>query len=82
MLPDFSEACIILLKGLLEKNVYIIFLYLIKFYFKLKPKKRLGYNGADEIKKSEFFKHINWEDMALKKVDTPFRPRCSSILDL
>ncbi len=36
------------------------------------PKKRLGYNGAEEIKNHEFFKNINWQDVYDKKIKSPF----------
>jgi serine/threonine protein kinase len=34
--------------------------------------KRLGYNGADEIKKHPFFKSVNWENILKSKA--PFLP--------
>ena len=33
---------------------------LIKKLLTLKPEERLGYNGADEIKRHPYFKEINW----------------------
>ncbi len=34
--------------------------------------RRLGYNGADEIKAHPFFKKINWDN--IKKTKAPFIP--------
>nr|DBA14658.1 TPA: hypothetical protein GDO54_005592 [Pyxicephalus adspersus] len=48
------------------------------------PKKRLGCGpeGADEIKKHPFFKTINWDDLAAKKVPAPFKPVIKDELDV
>jgi len=35
------------------------------------PAKRLGKNGADEIKKHKWFKGINWKDVFNRKIDPP-----------
>ena len=38
--------------------------------------KRLGYNGADEIKKHPWFREIDWKN--LKKMKPPFLPKVNS----
>lgn len=40
--------------------------------------KRLGYNGADEIKKHPFFRKINWDK--LLQVSPPFIPKVKKII--
>lgn len=50
----------------------------IDFFSKIfvaNPKKRLGSNGAQEIKSHPFFKDVNWDDILLMKVKPPFMPR-------
>ena len=52
----FSEEIKDLLKKMLDKD----------------PKKRIGINNdKSDLKNHEFFKDINWEDIALKKVKPP-----------
>lgn len=46
-----------------------------KRIFNPNPKKRLGANGAEEIKKHIFFKNVNWDDILNMKVKPPFMPR-------
>ncbi|XP_034274213.1 ribosomal protein S6 kinase alpha-5 isoform X3 [Pantherophis guttatus] len=48
------------------------------------PKKRLGCGSgsADEIKQHSFFKKINWNDLAAKKVSAPFKPIIRDELDV
>jgi len=36
------------------------------------PKKRLGYKGAEEVKKHPFFKNIDWEALLNKEIPPPF----------
>lgn len=43
------------------------------------PKKRLGTNGAEEVKKHNFFKGIDWEAIYSKKIKPPFMPRLTKI---
>ncbi|XP_033628770.1 ribosomal protein S6 kinase alpha-5-like [Asterias rubens] len=47
-------------------------------------KKRLGSGpgGVDQIKKHPFFKDLNWDDLAEKKVQPPFRPHINGELDV
>ena len=39
-----------------------------------KPKKRLGYNGVNEIKNHEWMKDIDWDLLIKKKIEAPFIP--------
>ena len=39
-----------------------------------KPKKRLGYNGINEIKNHEWMKDIDWTLLENKKIEAPFIP--------
>jgi len=43
------------------------------------PEKRLGANGADEIKKDPFFADVNWDILLAKKYQTPFKPNVVNI---
>lgn len=43
------------------------------------PKKRLGANGAEEVKKHPFFKGIDWDAVCNKKIKPPFMPRVTKI---
>jgi serum/glucocorticoid-regulated kinase 2 len=43
------------------------------------PLRRLGVNGAEEIKKHPFFeKHIDFKKLLQKKIQPPFKPSVSS----
>lgn len=43
------------------------------------PTRRLGVNGAEEIKKHPFFeKHIEFKKLLQKKIQPPFKPSVSS----
>jgi serum/glucocorticoid-regulated kinase 2 len=43
------------------------------------PTKRLGVNGAEEIKKHPFFdKHIDFAKLMQKKIQPPFKPKVAS----
>lgn len=47
------------------------------------PTKRLGVNGAEEIKRHPFFeKHIDFKKLLQKKIQPPFKPRVSSPVDV
>ena len=48
--------------------------------FLTEPKKRLGYNGIEEIKNHIFFKGFNWEK--IREMKPPFVPELSNELDL
>jgi ribosomal protein S6 kinase alpha-5 len=45
------------------------------------PSKRLGANGANEVKSHPFFDNINWDDLAHKRVPAPFKPIICNELD-
>lgn len=42
------------------------------------PSKRLGANGAAEIKSHKFFKSIDWQKLLQKKIQPTFRPNVVS----
>ncbi|XP_077596113.1 ribosomal protein S6 kinase alpha-4 isoform X2 [Stigmatopora nigra] len=48
------------------------------------PHKRLGSGprGATDIKSHTFFKGLNWDDLAQKKIASPFKPELKSELDV
>ncbi|XP_055496195.1 ribosomal protein S6 kinase alpha-5 [Leucoraja erinacea] len=48
------------------------------------PKKRLGSGpgGADEIKSHLFFQKINWDELAAKNIEAPFKPVIRDELDV
>ena len=48
----------------------------IIFGFLSEPKKRLGYNGIDEIKKKPFFKNFDWDK--IRDMSPPFIPKLDS----
>ena len=48
----------------------------------IEPEKRLGYNSADEIKNSEFFKNIDFNKVYNKEYKPPFKPKLNGDLDL
>jgi len=45
------------------------------------PAKRLGAEGAEAIKKHDFFNEISWSKLLAKKYTAPFRPNVSSAKD-
>lgn len=57
MLPSFSSPLKDLISRLLTKN----------------PNQRLGFKGAEEVKKHPFFKDIDWEAMLHKEITPPLR---------
>jgi len=47
------------------------------------PSRRLGVNGAEEIKKHPFFgKHIDFKKLLQKKIQPPFKPSVASPVDV
>ncbi|KAL3899141.1 MAG: hypothetical protein SGCHY_002257 [Lobulomycetales sp.] len=66
VIPDeISQASRDLLTKLLDRN----------------PEKRLGANGAEEIKKHPFFADIQWNKLMAKKYVPPFKPEVESATD-
>lgn len=46
------------------------------------PSRRLGVNGAQEIKSHPFFaRHIDWKQLLAKKIQPPFKPAVASAID-
>jgi serum/glucocorticoid-regulated kinase 2 len=46
------------------------------------PAKRLGYNGAEEIRNHPFFEDINWQKLLAKEYQMPFKPQIVSYSEL
>ncbi|KAF9519393.1 hypothetical protein BS47DRAFT_1337145 [Hydnum rufescens UP504] len=46
------------------------------------PLERLGVNGADEIKRQPFFSAIDWNKLLAKKIQPPFKPSVSGLIDV
>jgi ribosomal protein S6 kinase alpha-5 len=65
MPKSFSSAVRDLILGLLTKESV----------------QRLGANGAAEVKKHPFFKKLNWENLAKRKITAPFIPKIVNDLD-
>ncbi|KAF9806977.1 hypothetical protein IEO21_08420 [Rhodonia placenta] len=64
--PDMSPDARNVVTGLLQRN----------------PDKRLGANGAEDIKRHPFFsKHVDWNRLIAKKIQPPFKPSVESVLD-
>lgn len=65
--PDISSEARSVMTGLLQRD----------------PSKRLGANGAEEIKKHPFFaKYIDWNRLLTKRYPPPFKPSVESVLDV
>ncbi|KAK2465353.1 hypothetical protein APHAL10511_002707 [Amanita phalloides] len=65
--PEFSSEARSILTGLLNRD----------------PKRRLGVNGADEIKRHSFFhKHVDFKLLSGKKIQPPFKPSVASPVDV
>ena len=65
--PDIGAEAMSILKGLLTRD----------------PTKRLGVNGAQEIKEHPFFKnHIDFKLLAQKRIHPPFKPSVASPVDV
>ena len=64
---DISSEARSVMTGLLQRN----------------PAKRLGANGAEEIKRHPFFdKYIDWNRLLAKKIQPPFKPSVVSNVKL
>ncbi|KAH9983334.1 Pkinase-domain-containing protein [Russula compacta] len=46
------------------------------------PAQRLGVNGAEEIKRHPFFEKIDWQRLAQKKIQPPFKPSVRGPVDV
>lgn len=46
------------------------------------PTKRLGSNGAEEIKKHMFFASVDWTKLMAKKIQPPFKPSVTDNIDV
>lgn len=55
---------------------------LIEKLFVSNPKKRLGYNSADEVKNHPFFKGIDFDKVLRKEYKPPFIPKLKNDTDL
>ena len=65
--PEIGEQARSILTGLLNRD----------------PSKRLGTNGAEEIRKHPFFAdHIDFDKLLRKKIQPPFKPSVSSPVDV
>ncbi|KAG6891660.1 AGC protein kinase Gad8 [Termitomyces sp. T32_za158] len=65
--PEFGPEARSVLTGLLTRN----------------PSKRLGVNGAEEIRRHPFFKnHIDFNKLLQKRIIPPFKPRVASPVDV
>ncbi|EFP79720.2 hypothetical protein PGT21_032024 [Puccinia graminis f. sp. tritici] len=63
--PEIKPQARSLLTGLLSRN----------------PKRRLGSNGAEEIKHHPFFSQIDWKRLMMKQYTPPFKPSVASAID-
>ncbi|KAG9315783.1 kinase-like domain-containing protein [Chiua virens] len=65
--PEIGSEARSILTGLLDRD----------------PTRRLGVNGAEEIKKHPFFeKHIDFKKLLQKKIQPPFKPSVSGPVDV
>ncbi|KAJ2805772.1 Serine/threonine-protein kinase, partial [Coemansia helicoidea] len=62
---DMGNRAKSLLRGLLQRD----------------PRRRLGNNGAAEIKNQPFFAEINWDYLIGKQYEPPFKPSVASAVD-
>ncbi|KAJ2776847.1 Serine/threonine-protein kinase [Coemansia javaensis] len=62
---DMGNRAKSLLRGLLQRD----------------PRRRLGNNGAAEIKSQPFFAEINWDYLIGKQYEPPFKPSVASAVD-
>lgn len=47
------------------------------------PARRLGANGAEEIKRHPFFgRHIDFDKLLRKEIQPPYKPSVSSVIDV
>lgn len=55
---------------------------LVRRLMEKNPQKRLGARGVQEIKNHKFFKGLNWDDLAKKKIAAPFKPQIRDPMDV
>ncbi|XP_077311968.1 ribosomal protein S6 kinase alpha-4-like isoform X2 [Lithobates pipiens] len=70
MEPSYSSSLSLEARDLLQKLL------------RKDPKKRLGAEGAFQIKEHPFYRGLDWEALALRKVTPPFRPSIRSETDV
>ena len=73
---------IYLRKVYIPENIGKVAKDLIEKLFVVEPKKRLGYNSANEIKNHPFFKDIDFNKVLNKEYNPPFIPKLESDTDL
>jgi protein kinase N len=58
-------------------------LSLLRKLLRKKPESRLGHSerDAEEVKSQAFYKHLNWEDLLLRRIKPPFIPVIASAED-
>lgn len=56
--------------------------HLLEQLFNKNPEKRLGSQGAYEVKQHPFFAVVNWQDLEDKKIKPPFIPIVKSETDV
>lgn len=80
----FSKEARSLLTQLLEKDVSFhrksFEVWMIGIFLWFQPKERL--KNAEEVKKHEFFKEIDWDELNAKTIKPPFRPKLKGSRDL
>ncbi|KAF8331317.1 putative Serine/threonine-protein kinase gad8 [Cantharellus anzutake] len=55
---------------------------IIAALLKRDPTQRLGVNGSNEIKKQPFFSKIDWHKLLAKKIQPPFKPSVTGLIDV
>ena len=55
---------------------------LLSKLLEINPRKRIGYNSADEIKNHPYFKGVDFNKVYLRQTTPPFIPKLSSVTDL
>ncbi|MXQ90560.1 hypothetical protein E5288_WYG016110 [Bos mutus] len=57
---------------------------LVKKFLKRNPNQRIGGGPGDaaDVQRHPFFRHVNWDDLLVRRVDPPFRPSLQSEEDV